>query len=94
MEFKLNKIDTDIRRKLQEEIREGKVHGNNSITVKKDLKEERNNTKNKEKSSKSKKEFFIVDGIKYEGKTLNIDAEKTEFIDSEKLKGHTLDVKK
>lgn len=97
MEFKLNKIDTDIRRKLQEEIREGKVHGNNSITVKKDLKEERNNkdnTNNRETSSKSKKEFFIVDGVKYKGKTLNIDAEKTEFIDSEKLKGHTLDVKK
>ena len=94
MEFKLNKIDTDIRKKLQEEIREGKVHGNNSITIKKDLKEERNNTKYKEKSSNPNKEFFVIDAIKYEEKTVNIDAEKIEFIDAEKLKGYTLDVKK
>lgn len=94
MEFKLNKIDTDIRKKLQEEIREGKVHGNNSITVKKDLKEERNNVIDKEKKNRSKKKFFIIDGIRYEEKTLNIEAEKIEFMDEEKLKGHTLDVKK
>ena len=42
MEFKLNKIDTDIRKKMQEEIKEDKVHSGKSINVKKDLKDEKN----------------------------------------------------
>lgn len=96
MEFKLNKIDTDIRRKMQEKTRDGKVHGNNAITIKKDLKEDKKDRINdkRDKDSKSNKSFFSVDGIRYEEKTLNIEAEKVEFLDEEKLKGHRLDVKK
>ena len=95
MEFKLNKIDTDIRRRLQENIREGKVHGNNTITIKKDLKEERNKKYiKKDKQNKSDSTVFIIDGVRYKEKSLEIEAEKIEFIDAEKLKGHTLDVKK
>ncbi|NOV91293.1 hypothetical protein [Clostridium saccharobutylicum] len=41
MEFKLNKIDTDIRLKMQEEIKDDKVHAGKSISVKKDIKEEK-----------------------------------------------------
>lgn len=95
MEFKLNKIDTDIRRRLQENIREGKVHGNNTITIKKDLKEERSKKYiKKDKQNKFNSTVFVIDGVRYEEKSLEIEAEKIEFIDAEKLKGHTLDVKK
>jgi hypothetical protein len=41
LEFKLNKIDTDIRKKMQEEIKEDKVHSGKSISIKKDIKDER-----------------------------------------------------
>lgn len=41
MEFKLNKIDTDIRKKMQEDIKEEKVHSGKGINIKKDIKDEK-----------------------------------------------------
>ena len=41
MEFKLNKIDTDIRKKIQEDRRESKVHSGKSINVNKDLSDDK-----------------------------------------------------
>ena len=45
MNFLLNKIDTDIRRKLYEKTKDGKVHRKSTISINKD-------------SEKQKKKFF------------------------------------
>lgn len=99
MEFKLNKIDTDIRRKMQEEFKEDKVHSSKSTTLKKDIvkedidKEKDQNSKYKEKNDTSKK-FITIDGIKLNNKSIEIKAEKIEEINDKNTKGTILDAKK
>lgn len=99
MEFKLNKIDTDIRRKLQEEIKENKVHSTKSTDVKRDIVKEKNenyDNKNKKKKyiSNNDKRFITIDGIKYNDKSIEIKAEKFEEINEKNTKGTILDAKK
>lgn len=97
MEFKLNKIDTDIRKKMQEEIKDNKVHSSKAISVKKDIKEDKN-TKNKkyehEEEQRKEKKYLTIDGIKYDDKKVAIKVEKLENIDEENSKGRVLDAKK
>lgn len=91
MEFKLNKIDTDIRKKMQEEIKEDKVHTSNSISVKKDLKEEKSEQQERSISNENEKRFFTIDVVKSNNKNVNVNAEKIEKITEENSKGQILD---
>lgn len=97
MEFRLNKIDTDIRKKMQEQIKSDKIHANEKTSIKKDLKQDDNkNENNNTEYSKSQitKRFYTINGVKYEEEVLEIEAEKSGFIDKENYKGIKLDVKK
>lgn len=95
MEFILNKIDTDIRRRHQEEIKEGKVHNAKGINVKKDPKDKSGNEE-EETNLKYEKQmrYITIDGVKYDGEKVSIKAEKLEKIDEENSKGRILDAKK
>lgn len=95
MEFKLNKIDTDIRIKIQEEIKEDKVHSGKAINVNKDLKNGKENSFKKSKESNlQKKRCITIDGIKDYVETLTVEVEKTENMDEQNSKGTILDKKK
>ena len=95
MEFKLNKIDTDIRKKMQEEIKDDKVHSGKGITVTKDLKEEKNEyIKIDEVKEENEKRYITIDGTKYNDKNISIKVEKVEKITYENSKGRILDSKK
>lgn len=98
MEFKLNKIDTDIRLKLQEETSDKKVHYSKNISPSKDtIQERRDFNKNSEKKKNAKvrnhKKFITIDGIKY-GDSIDIIVEKEQKINDENFKGQILDLKK
>ena len=94
MEFKLNKIDTDIRKKMQEEIKEDKVHSGKSINVTKDLKDEKNEYINLEETKEdSEKRYITIDGVR-DNKNISIKVEKVEKITDENSKGRILDKKK
>ena len=95
MEFKLNKIDTDIRKKMQEERKSDKIHSGNSITVKRDLKDDKD-TKDKkyELEKRKEKKYLTIDGIKDEKEKVAIEVEKLENMDEENSKGRILDAKK
>jgi len=93
LEFILNKIDTDIRKRMQEEIKEDKVHSGKSISVKKDLKDDRNNNEEKSEQNKEKR-FLTINGVKYENEKVAISVEKVEAIYEENSKGRILDAKK
>jgi len=94
MEFRLNKIDTDLRRKVNEAINEGKVHPKKEIQINKD--------KEQEESKEQAKEYKDIKVQKK--KKIIVDAEKTcdvnidGFIGDDKelklKKGIYLDVKK
>jgi hypothetical protein len=95
LEFILNKIDTDMRKKLQEEIEISKIHSGKKITGKKDLKDEKNSNE-REKNNKQKKimRYVTIDGVKYEHKSMSIKAEKIENTYEDNSKGRILDAKK
>jgi hypothetical protein len=97
VEFKLNKIDTDIRKKMQEEIKEDKIHCKNSITIKKDIKEDDNTKEDMKQQTNDEmltKRFYTIDGIKYTKDKIQINAEKAQNLDEFNCKGINLNVKK
>lgn len=91
MEFKLNKIDTDIRKKMQEEIKEDKVHSGKGINIKKDLKEEKKDYIQEEKVKEIEKKFITIDGMKYSNRNMDVRVEKIENLNEENSKGRILD---
>ena len=95
MEFKLNKIDTDIRKRMQEEMKDNKVHSGKAINVKRDIKEDRkkNNEKYEHEHNKDAK-YLTIDCIKGDKEIIAIKVEKLENIDEENSKGRVLDAKK
>ena len=94
MEFKLNKIDTDIRKKMQEEIKEDKVHCGKSISVKKDIKDEKNEVIKKLTEDEHEKRYITIEGLRYNRKNISVKVEKVEEINNENSKGRILDKKK
>lgn len=95
MEFKLNKVDTDIRKKMKEEIKEDKVHSSKSISVKKDIKKDERHKERKDSAEEqSEKRYITIDGVRYNNKNISIKVEKVEEINDENSKGRILDKKK
>jgi hypothetical protein len=94
LEFKLNKIDTDIRKKMQEEIKEDKVHSGKSISVKKDIKDERHEEMKNLDEEENEKRYLTIDGVRYNNKNISVKVEKVEEINNENSKGRILDKKK
>lgn len=94
MEFKLNKIDTDVRRKMQEEIKEDKVHSGKSINVKKDLKDEVHDSEQDCNREEIKKRYITIDGVKDNHKNIDIKVEKLEKLNESNSKGRIVDTAK
>jgi hypothetical protein len=97
LEFIINKIDTDVRKKIQDETKEDKVHSSKSINVKRDL----NDREDKDISEKQnplknevEKRYITVNGIKDDNRKIDIKAQKLEEINVENSKGRILDTKK
>lgn len=103
MNFFLNKIDNDIRRKIYEKTRNGKVHRKENIKIYKDSEKnkEKNLNKdiddNKDKEEKENKNKITIRVIKVkkvdENSKIILDAEKEENINYENL-GNYIDTKK
>ena len=94
LEFKLNKIDTDIRKKMQEEIKEDKVHSGKSINIKKDIVDERHEGLKDPNREESEKRYITIECIKDNHKNIDIKVEKIEKINEENSKGRILDTSK
>lgn len=69
MEYRLNKIDTDLRQKINDAAKEGKVHGTKNITINKDKSSEQ-----KDKGSYKLQKYNT-------NKKLVIEAEKVQNIE-------------
>ncbi|MGG7176595.1 hypothetical protein ACQPU1_03305 [Clostridium paraputrificum] len=92
MEFRLNKIDTDIRRKLAEEVKDDKVHAKKDKPIE-------NNTKNpfvecdkdNEENKTSKKTHITIDGVMDNNKRITIDAENEKELSGQAFVGTIID---
>lgn len=96
MEFKLNKIDTDLRLKLQEKTDDRKIHGKEGITIeayneeREKFREDKKFSKILEEKKKAKKEDkIVIDGVMVDN--LQVEGEKEV---SENSKGVFIDTKK
>ena len=94
MEYRLNKIDTEVRQIINDATKEGKVH--NYKKLNKVNKDGRNNSRDqdgsfKEQLEKSQKEKIIVNAVKF--KEVDVDALKEDYI-GELNQGRFLDTKR
>lgn len=93
----LNKIDNDLRRKIYERTRDGKVHRKTDIKVYKDS--EKNKEKNLKEYTKDKnkendkKAKIIIEATKTKGEIIVLNAEKEENI-NKIINGFYIDIKK
>ncbi|WP_430865681.1 hypothetical protein [Clostridium butyricum] len=96
MEYRLNKIDTDIRKRMQEETKSDKIHANEKINIKKDLKEhDKYNMTDEDSDYKNKsKRYVTIDGIKSKNHEFNVEAEKLDTLSIDNSVGRILDMKK
>lgn len=100
MEFRLNKIDPEVRRRVKETTSTGKVHNKSEIFINKDFKGKgRNNQGNfkseltKYKQEKNKKRIF-VEASKVEKVEVKAFKEEEGKLSKDDGKGNILDVKK
>jgi hypothetical protein len=92
VEYRLNKIDTDLRQKINDAAKSGKVHGAKNITVDKDKNKKNNEQKGNNSGSYKKLNKLIVDASKVEN--IQVDAFKESSQTKDKTKGNYLDIKK
>jgi hypothetical protein len=92
MEYRLNKIDTDLRQKINDAAKEGLVHSTKSIVVNKDKKHEKKKYNDYKLENHDKNKKLLVDAVKADNLEINAFKEKIES--EEKSKGNYLDVKK
>lgn len=89
MEYRLNKIDTDLRQKINDAAKEGLIHGAKNITINKDKRKEKKDYKLGKYDNHNK---VIVDAVKAE--KIEIDAINDNVEYDEASKGVYLDTKK
>lgn len=100
MEFRLNKVDPEVRRRVKEITSAGKVHNKSGIFINKDYKGKEKNSKGDFKSELSKynqgknKKRIFVEANKIERVEIKAFKEEKEDISIDDERGNILDVKK
>lgn len=92
MEYILNKIDPNLRQKVNDASKEGVVHGTKSILINKDKQQEPKKKKDYKLQKYSNEKKLLVDAVKTE--KVEIDAFKENTDSKNDSKGIYLDVKK
>lgn len=92
MEYRLNKIDTDLRQKINDAAKEGKVHGTKNVAINRDKKEEKKEKKDHKLERYSKSKKLLVDVVKTENIEIDAFKEKTDI--QERIIGSYIDIKK
>lgn len=80
MEYKLNKIDTEIRTTINEQTSEGKIHAKRSAELNSEGLKERMLKENRKQKDK-KKEAFSLSKYAISNKTIEVRAFKSEAIE-------------
>ncbi|WP_050606977.1 hypothetical protein [Clostridium niameyense] len=99
MEFRLNKIDTDVRQRIEDQTKEGKVHSKKGISVQKDKKQRQGKNNDfyskVKKNLKNKKNKIKINAVKYSANNnIAIEATKENKDEIFILKGSIIDTKK
>jgi hypothetical protein len=92
MEYRLNKIDTDLRQKINDAAKEGFVHGTKNIEINKDKQQEKENNKDSKADAHNKEKKIIINTIKADN--VQVEVFKENFNKDELSKGVHLDIKR
>lgn len=92
MEFVLNKIDSNLRQRINEAAKEGKVHSAKSIIINKDKNERRKDKKEYKVERYNKQKRLFIDVVKTEN--IEIVAFKENIEADDIYKGSHIDIKK
>ena len=87
MEFRLNKIDTDLRERINEETAEGRIHTKKDILIDNSKYDSRREQKHNKRKPREK--FSISKYVPGNGK-INVDAVKVESVDIKAEKDESL----
>ncbi len=90
MEYKLNKIDPEVRHRVNEITSSGKVHSKNSLVINDDHKKEKKEGHNFEEELKKQK----GQGKKLQVEAIMSETAGKEAAEEEKLVGTILDIRK
>lgn len=99
MEYRLNKIEPEVRQRVKETTSTGKVHTKSGITINKDSKNKKhdngeNFSSQLEKQRDKNKNKFSVEAMKVDEVEISAYKEELEDVDKYQIKGHILDVRK
>lgn len=99
MEYRLNKIEPEVRQRVKETTSAGKVHTKSGITINKDSKDKKNGNGNDfssklEKQKNKNKNKFCVDAVKVDEVEISAYKEEVENSSKDEIKGNILDVRK
>lgn len=98
MEFRLNKIDPEVRERVKETTSSGKIHTKSSIVINREHQNEKNKNRESfgsklEKNKKGKK-IISVDAVKVEEIEISAYKEEEEDALNKENAGHVLDVRR
>lgn len=100
MEFRLNKIDPEVRQRVKETTSAGKIHNKSGIVINKDNQNKKNNNQDNfdselEKQIKKKeKKILSVDAVKVQEVEVSAYKEEIESQTKDEEAGHVLDVRR
>jgi len=98
MEFRLNKIDPEVRERVKEITRPGKIHTKTNIFINKDTKKNKEDNQAEfeeelKRQKKKEKKKLLVQAVKVEEVQIPVYKEADTSSDDES-RGHFLDVRK
>lgn len=100
MEFKLNKIDPEVRQRVKETTSAGKVHSKSSTVINKDNKDKKSKggsdfgSQLDQQKNKKEKKKLSVEAVKIEEVEIPAYKEEKGIFSKDETKGNVIDVKK
>ncbi|WML35502.1 hypothetical protein [Clostridium sp. OS1-26] len=100
MEFRLNKIDPEVRQRVKETTSSGKIHTKSGIVTNKDNENKKNrngedfSSELEKQKDKRKEKIFSVDAVKVEEVEVSVYKEEKEGLSENEVRGYMIDVKK
>ncbi|NMM61274.1 hypothetical protein HBE96_00870 [Clostridium sp. P21] len=98
MEFRLNKIDPEVRQRVKETTSAGKIHTKSGIAINKDNKKNKNgqdfSSELEKQKDKRKAKKIYVDALKSEEVEVSVYKEEKEDLSKDEIKGYIIDIRK
>jgi hypothetical protein len=94
MEYKLNRIDTELREMIKEVTIEGKIHHKTGNEISNDKKQDNDKRKFNQYKKSLRKGNITITAVKQDNATVEIEAINEDIDTKQMIKGNFLDIRK